>query len=73
MTKQELDTLHELLTKLRQERIKEVQEEYNITDEEIKEYEEANYYEDLYDLDDYDRLIEGCDIVLSTVEDLGGE
>lgn len=73
MTKQELDTLHELLIKLRQERIKEVQEEYNITDEEIKEYEEANYYEDLYDLDDYDRLIEGCDIVLSTVEDLGGE
>ena len=66
MTKQELDTLYELLTKLRTQRLEEVKQEHGLTDEDIEEMSD----EDLYDLDDYDRLIEGLDIVICTVEEM---
>jgi len=78
MTKQELNTLHELLEKLQKERLDELNKEYpEVYSEELDE--EVDVYtlseEDpmsLYELDDGDRLSEGLDIVIGVVTDLRG-
>lgn len=70
MTRQELDTLYELACKLRKERLEEIKQENNFTEEEFQELVDDPYCEDLYDIDDGDNLIQGLDIVISVVEDL---
>ena len=70
MTKQELDTLWELACKLRKERLEEIKQEQNLTDEELQELVDDPYCEELYDLDDGDNLIQSLDNVISIVEDL---
>ena len=56
MTKEELELLNHLALKLREERMKELAEVHG---DEIYEY--AN--EEVYDMDDGDNCIQGCDIV----------
>ena len=70
MTKQELDTLWELACKLRKERLKDIKQEQNLTDEEFQELVDDPYCEELYDLDDGDNLIQSLDNVIGIVEDL---
>ena len=70
MTKQELDTLWELACKLRKERLEEIKQEQNLTDEELQELVDDPYCEELYDLDDGDNLIQSLDSVIGIVEDL---
>lgn len=70
MTKQELDTLWELACKLRKERLEEIKQEQNLTDEELQELVDDPYCEDLYDIDDGDNLIQSLDNVIGIVEDL---
>ena len=70
MTKQELDTLLELACKLRKERLEEIKQEQNLTDEELQELVNDPYCEGLYDLDDGDNLIQSLDNVIGIVEDL---
>lgn len=70
MTKQELDTLWELACKLRKERLEDIKQEQNLTDEELQELVDDPYCEDLYDLDDGDNLIQSLDNVIGIVEDL---
>ena len=70
MTKQELDTLWELTCKLRKERLEEIKQEQNLTDEELQELVDDPYREDLYDIDDGDNLIQSLDNVINIVEDL---
>ena len=70
MTKQELDTLWELTCKLRKERLEEIKQEQNLTDEELQELVDDPYCEELYDLDDGDNLIQSLDNVIGIVEDL---
>lgn len=66
MTRQELNTLYELATKLRNERLEETKKENDLTDEDVEEW----YDEDWYDLDDGDNLLQGLDIVLAVVKDM---
>lgn len=64
MTKQKLNQLYDLLEELRSERLDELNDEHP---------EESVYTmsaEDLYDLDDYDCLIEHIDAIKSTLEEL---
>ena len=70
MTKQELDTLWELVCKLRKERLEEIKQEQNLTDDELQELVDDPYCEELYDLDDGDNLIQSLDNVIGIVEDL---
>ena len=70
MTKQELDTLWELACKLRKERLEDIKQEQNLTDEELQELVDDPYREDLYDIDDGDNLIQSLDNVIDIVEDL---
>ena len=70
MTKQELDTLWELACKLRKERLEEIKQEQNLTDDELQELVDDPYCEELYDIDDGDNLIQSLDNVISIVEDL---
>ena len=70
MTKQELDTLWEPACKLRKERLEEIKQEENLTDEELQELVDDPYCEDLYDIDDGDNLIQSLDNVIGIVEDL---
>ena len=70
MTKQELDTFWELTCKLRKERLEEIKQEQNLTDEELQELVDDPYCEELYDLDDGDNLIQSLDNVIGIVEDL---
>ena len=70
MTKQELDTLWELACKLRKERLEDIKQEQNLTDEELQELVDDSYCEELYDLDDGDNLIQSLDNVIGIVEDL---
>lgn len=70
MTKKELDTLWELACKLRKERLEEIKQEQDLTDEELQELVDDPYSEDLYDIDDGDNLIQSLDNVISIVEDL---
>lgn len=57
MTKEELEQLNHLATKLRAERMKELVDENG---DEIEEYAD----EEIYDMDDGDNCIQGCDIVI---------
>ena len=70
MTKQELGTLWELTCKLRKERLEEIKQEQNLTDDELQELVDDPYCEELYDIDDGDNLIQSLDNVISIVEDL---
>ena len=76
MTKQELNTLYELLKKLQKERLDELNEEYpEVYSEELdKDVDVYTLSEQdpmsLYELDDGDRLSEGLDIVIGVVGDL---
>ena len=70
MTKQELDTLWELACKLRKERLEEIKQEQDLTDEELQELVDDPYRDDLYDIDDGDNLIQSLDNVISIVEEL---
>ena len=70
MTKKELDTLWELACKLRKERLEEIKQEQDLTDEELQELVDDPYREDLYDIDDGDNLIQSLDNVIGIVEDL---
>ena len=68
MTKQELDTLWELACKLRKERLEEIKQEQNLTDEELQELVDDPYCEDLYDIDDGDNLMQSLDNAIGLVE-----
>ena len=70
MTKQELDTLWELACKLRKERLEDIKQEQNLTDEELQELVDDPYCEALYGLADGDNLIHSLDNVIGIVEDL---
>ena len=70
MTKQELNTLWELACKLRKERLEDIKQEQNLTDEELQELVDDPYHDDLYDIDDYYNLIQSLDNVISIIEDL---
>ena len=70
MTKQELDTLWELACKLRKERLEDIKQEQNLTDEELQELVDDPYCEDLYDLDDGDNLIQSLDNVIGVIESI---
>ena len=70
MTKKELDTLWELTCKLRKERLEEIKQEQDLTDEELQELVDDPYRDDLYDIDDGDNLIQSLDNVISIVEEL---
>ena len=70
MTKKELDTLREIACKLPKERLDEIQQEQDLTDEELQELVDDPYREDLYDIDDGDNLIQSLDNVIGIVEDL---
>lgn len=70
MTKKELDTLLELACKLRKERLEEIKQEQDLTDEELQELVDDPYRDDLYDIDDGDNLIQSLDNVISIVEEL---
>ena len=70
MTKQELDTLWELACKLRKERLEEIKQEQNLTDNELQELVDDPYCEDLYDIDDGDNLIQSLDNVIGIVESI---
>ena len=70
MTKKELDTLWELACKLRKERLEEIKQEQDLTDEELQELVDDPYRDDLYDIDDGDNLIQSLDNVISIIEEL---
>ena len=70
MTKQELDTRWELACKLRKERLEDIKQEQNLTDEELQELVDDPYREDLYNIDDGDNLIQSLDNVIGIIEDL---
>ena len=70
MTKKELDTLWEFACKLRKERLEEIKQEQNLTDDELQELVDDPYREDLYDIDDGDNLIQSLDNVISVVESI---
>ena len=70
MTKKELDTLWELACKLRKERLEEIKQEQDLTDEELQELVDDPYRDDLYDIDECDNLIQSLDNVISIVEEL---
>jgi hypothetical protein len=64
MTREEKYKLIELLEKLRDERILEVAKDYDLTERDIRE-KLCREPEEVYEMDDGDRLIEGIDIVLN--------
>ena len=59
--------LIELLENLRDERILEVAKYYDLTERDIRE-KLCREPEEVYEMDDGDRLLEGIDIVLSVLE-----
>ena len=59
--------LIELLEKLRDERILEVANYYGLTEREVRE-KLCREPEEVYEMDDGDRLIEGIDIVLGVLD-----
>jgi len=67
MTREEKYKLIELLEKLRDERILEVARDYSLTERDIRE-KLCREPEEVYEMDDGDRLIEGIDIVLGVLE-----
>jgi len=66
MTREEKYKLIELLEKLRDERILEVAKDYDLTERDIRE-KLCREPEEVYEMDDGDRLIEGLDIVLGVL------
>ena len=66
MTREEKYKLIELLEKLRDERILEVAKDYDLTERDIRE-KLCREPEEVYEMDDGDRLIEGIDIVLGVL------
>ena len=67
MTREEDYKLIELLEKLRDERILELAKDYNLTEREIRE-KLCREPEEVYEMDDGDRFLEGIDIVLSVLD-----
>lgn len=67
MTKEEKYKLIELLEKLRDERILEIANDYDLTEREVRN-KLCREPEEVYEMDDGDRLIEGLDIVLGVLE-----
>ena len=66
MTREEDYKLIELLEKLRDERISELARDYNLTEREIRE-KLCREPEEVYEMDDGDRFLEGIDIVLAAI------
>lgn len=67
MTREERYKLIELLEKLRDERILEVAEDNDLTERDIRE-KLCREPEEVYEMDDYDCLLQGIDIVLGALE-----
>ena len=67
MTKEKKYKLIELLEELRDERILEVAKDQGLTEREVRE-KLCREPEEVYEMDDGDRLIEGLDIVLGVLE-----
>jgi len=67
MTREEKYKLTELLEKLRDERILEVAKDYDLTEREVRK-KLCREPEEVYEMDDGDRLLEGIDIVLGVLE-----
>ena len=67
MTREEKYQLIELLEKLRDERILEVAQDYDLTEREVRK-KLCREPEEVYEMDDGDRLLEGIDIVLCVLE-----
>ena len=66
MTREEDYKLIELLEKLRDERISELARDYNLTEREIRA-KLCREPEEVYEMDDGDRFLEGIDIVLAAI------
>ena len=67
MKKEEFDLVISAL----QERLEDIKQEQNLTDEELQELVDDPYYcEELYDIDDGDNLIQSLDTVIGIIEDL---
>jgi hypothetical protein len=67
MTRQEKYQLIELLEKLRDERIIETAEQFDMTEREIRK-KLCREPEEVYEMDDGDNLLQGIDIVLGVLE-----
>jgi hypothetical protein len=67
MTRQEKYQLIELLEKLRDERIVETAEQFDMTEREIRK-KLCREPEEVYEMDDGDNLLQGIDIVLGVLE-----
>ena len=67
MTREEKYKLIELLEKLRDERIIETAEQFDMTEREIRK-KLCREPEEVYDMDDGDNLLQGIDIVLGVLE-----
>ena len=66
MTREEDYKLIELLEKLRDERISELARDYSLTEREIRA-KLRREPEEVYEMDDGDRFLEGIDIVLAAI------
>ena len=67
MTEEEQATLIELLEKLRDERILEIAENYELTERDIRK-KLCREPEEVYEMDDGDNLLQGIDTVLIALE-----
>lgn len=67
MTREEEYKLIELLEKLRDERIVEIAEQFDMTEREIRK-KLCREPEEVYEMDDGDNLLQGIDIVLGVLE-----
>ena len=67
MTREDKYKLIELLEGYRNERISELARDYNLTEREIRE-KLCREPEEVYEMDDGDRFLEGIDIVLSVLD-----
>ena len=67
MTREEKYKLIELLEKLRDERIIETAEQFDMTEREIRK-KLCREPEEVYDMNDGDNLLQGIDIVLGVLE-----
>ena len=67
MTREDKYKLIELLEGYRDERILELAKDYNLTEREIRK-KLCREPEEVYEMDDDDRFLEGIDIVLSVLD-----
>ena len=67
MTREEKYQLIDLLEKLRDERIVETAEQFDMTEREIRK-KLCREPEEVYEMDDGDNLLQGIDIVLGVLE-----